>query len=137
MRFAHTFGLCHGDLTANNIILDSDNQIQIVDFSPIRLEGHTQKWIGNFSGEGWKPDRDISAVNLVCRNIQTGNPLLNYDYPSKSLKMLKTVSDMTEEGKSFDEIFERLNDECRFELAYDTEVSEFIQWVESFEQSLD
>jgi serine/threonine protein kinase len=32
LRFAHSFGLLHSQLTANNILFDSDRCIQIVDF---------------------------------------------------------------------------------------------------------
>jgi serine/threonine protein kinase len=37
-RFAHGRGLVHRGLKASNVLFDTDRQIQIADFSPIRLE---------------------------------------------------------------------------------------------------
>jgi serine/threonine protein kinase len=49
LRFAHVLGLLHGGLKASNAIFDADRQIQIADFSPIRLETGAAE---PFSGEG-------------------------------------------------------------------------------------
>jgi serine/threonine protein kinase len=37
LRFAHSHGLLHGQLTGNSSLFDSDHCIQIVDFGPITL----------------------------------------------------------------------------------------------------
>jgi tRNA A-37 threonylcarbamoyl transferase component Bud32 len=39
LRFAHSLGLVHGQLTTNNIVFDSDHCIEMVQFNPIVLEG--------------------------------------------------------------------------------------------------
>jgi serine/threonine protein kinase len=39
LRFAHSFRLIHGHLTANDIFFDSDHRVQIADFGMIGLDG--------------------------------------------------------------------------------------------------
>jgi serine/threonine protein kinase len=39
LRFAHSFGLIHGSLTASNILFDADHCIQIADFGLFGFEG--------------------------------------------------------------------------------------------------
>jgi serine/threonine protein kinase len=66
LRFAHGFGLLHGDLKASNVLFDADRRIQIADFSPIRLErGDAEP----FSGEGWSPTADVCALVSLLLNI--------------------------------------------------------------------
>jgi serine/threonine protein kinase len=60
LRFARSFGLVHGGLTANDILFDSDDCIRIVDFKPILLEaGESESeeatTLGAVSIERWKP----------------------------------------------------------------------------------
>jgi serine/threonine protein kinase len=73
LRFAHSFGLIHGHLTANNIFFDGDHRVQITDFG---LDGRdsTARWgIGGFSGEGWTPQADIRAFVSLLFEIVVGN----------------------------------------------------------------
>jgi serine/threonine protein kinase len=81
LQFAHSFGLVHGSLTANNILFDSDHCIQIVDFKPIGLEfGKSSKestektQLGGFSMERWTPEKDIEAFASILFEIVIGRP---------------------------------------------------------------
>jgi serine/threonine protein kinase len=69
LGFAHSLGLIHGHLTANNIFFDSDHRVQIADFGMIGLEvgEGTARWgIAGILGEGWTPEVDIRAfVSLL------------------------------------------------------------------------
>jgi serine/threonine protein kinase len=56
LRFAHSFGLLHGALTASNILFDKNHCIQIADFTPLRLE---TREVGGFSGARWTQRTDI------------------------------------------------------------------------------
>jgi hypothetical protein len=80
-RYAHSLGLVHCRLTANNILFDSDHCIQIVDFHPIFLEvGESEieseeggQLVG-FSGEGWTAERDIQAFASILFELVFGHP---------------------------------------------------------------
>jgi hypothetical protein len=68
LRFSHSLGLLHGNLTGNNILFDSDHCVQIVDFNPIVsevVESENESEYGTqfrgFSREGWTPKMDIQA----------------------------------------------------------------------------
>jgi serine/threonine protein kinase len=82
LQFAHSLGLCHGHLTGNNILFDSDHCIQIVDFNPIFLEvGESEIeseegiQLGAVSGKGWTPERDIQAfASILCELMFDGSP---------------------------------------------------------------
>jgi hypothetical protein len=81
LRFAHSFELLHGYLTARNILFDSDYFIQIVEFNSILLkiaesesEGVEEAKLGGFSGEGWIPERDIEAFVSILFEIVVGRP---------------------------------------------------------------
>jgi hypothetical protein len=73
LRFAHGFGLLHGEVKASNILFDADRRIQITYFSPIRLEtGEVEP----FSSEGWAPTADVSSFasllfEMVALSLRT------------------------------------------------------------------
>jgi serine/threonine protein kinase len=69
LRFAHSLGLLHGGLKASNVLFDADQQIQIADFSPIRLETGDA---GPFSGEWWSPAADVCAFASLLSEIAVG-----------------------------------------------------------------
>jgi serine/threonine protein kinase len=79
LRFAHSLGLVHGCLTANNILFDFDHCVQIVDFNLCRLairhrESEEKAHLGSFSGEGWAPEKDIQAFASILFEIVFGRP---------------------------------------------------------------
>jgi hypothetical protein len=92
------------------------------------LAEHTQECIVNFADEGWNPDRDIDAVHLVWMNIPIRDPRFQYGDPFMYLDILRTVSDMTTGGKSFDEISKSLKGSGCLESVRDgdQEASEFV-----------
>jgi serine/threonine protein kinase len=141
LRFAHGLGLLHGGLKASNVLFDADGRVQIADFSPTRLEP--------FSGEGWSPAADLSAFASLLFEIAVGRPAIPPagagGAPPVPARVPGFVSRMIAEGQSpepqrrlsFVGIVERLK-ENRFEImagVNSKEVSAFVAWVESAEQS--
>jgi serine/threonine protein kinase len=143
-RFAHSLGLFHGHLTANNIFFDSDHFIQIVDFQPILFEvekneseGETQ--LGGFSKEKWIPERDIRAFAAILFEIVVGRPAT--DEASVPTNIPAFVSQIIESELHptsgtrypFDALFVTLKqNDFRIEDGVDSEeVSAFVRWVES------
>jgi serine/threonine protein kinase len=77
LRFAHSFWLVHGHLTANNILFDSDHCIQIINFHPISLEvGESEEGtqLGDFSGTRRALKRDIQAFVSILFQLLFGHP---------------------------------------------------------------
>jgi serine/threonine protein kinase len=71
-RFVQSLVWIHGYSTTNNIVLDSDHEIHIVDFKPVRLEiceGESESEegakFGRFSREGWTSRMDVCAFALI------------------------------------------------------------------------
>jgi serine/threonine protein kinase len=133
LRFGHGFGLLHGVVKAGNVFFDADRRIQIVDFSPIRLE--TGK-VEPFVGEKWSPAGDVCAfVSLLAEIAVQPAPAAFPEF----------VSAMIEDGRvpesqyrlSWPQIIGRLT-ENRFAIVPGVdsqEVAAFVAWVESEEQS--
>jgi hypothetical protein len=64
LQYAHSLGLLHGHLTANNVIFDGAGTIQITDFylngfGAVKGSEGTQGDGGGFSGEGWTVKCDL------------------------------------------------------------------------------
>jgi serine/threonine protein kinase len=87
LRFAHSLGLVHGHLTANNILFDSDHCIEMVDFKPIGLEvgesegevegeGEVGTQLVGFSWKGWTLERDIGGFASILFELMFGRPPL-------------------------------------------------------------
>jgi hypothetical protein len=73
---AQSIGLIPGDLTATNILFDSDRGVQIVNLGLIDLEGHDGrgKWgIGGFSEKGWTPHVDTRTFFSLFLEIGVGH----------------------------------------------------------------
>jgi serine/threonine protein kinase len=150
LQFAHSHGLLHGNLTASNIVCDSDHCIQIVDFTPIRLEvveneskgeGEEGTTLGGFSGQRWTPQADISAFASILFEIVVGQPAngetsVPTNIPHFVRKIIETAL-WSKRKYSFHEILEILKaNNFEIEDGVDSaEVLEFIRWVESAEQS--
>jgi serine/threonine protein kinase len=150
LRFAHSFGLLHNHLTASNIFFDCDHLIQIVDFQSILVEvveseneGEEGAQLWGFSGEGFAPERDIKAFASILFEIVTGRPATGEvsvprDIPAFVSKIIEKGLWLKSGAKySFCDIFEILkHNEFRIERDVDSaEVSAFVSWVESAEQS--
>jgi hypothetical protein len=148
LRFVHSLGLFHGHLTTNDILVDSNDCIQIVDFQPMLLkvgamegesEGGTQ--LGMFSEEGWTRKRDIEAFASIVFEIMVDRPRRSEtsippDIPSFVSEMIERSFSLKFKAKySFQDIFETLQaNEFRIEDDVDSaEVSAFVSWVESAE----
>jgi serine/threonine protein kinase len=66
LRFSHGLGLLHGSVKASNILFDSDQRIQLADFSQMRLStGEVEP----FSSEGWSPKADVLAFVSLLSEI--------------------------------------------------------------------
>jgi serine/threonine protein kinase len=68
LRYAHSLGLLHGHLTANNILFDSDHCVQIVDFQSMLLEvGESEEGtqLRSFSRERWLSKMDLHAFASI------------------------------------------------------------------------
>jgi serine/threonine protein kinase len=147
LRFAHSLGLVHGNLTMNNILYDSDYCIQIVDFNAIALEVDKSENeevtpFGGFSGKGWTHERDIQAFASILFELVFGRPL--QDEASIPTGIPNFVSMIIESGLSplsrlsysFNTILKILkkND---FQIEDDVDSAEaaaFVSWAQSAEQ---
>jgi serine/threonine protein kinase len=146
MRFAHSLGLLHGHLTANNVLFDDDGMIQICDFclkslSEVECNSEAIAEVGGFSGENWRPDADIRGFADLLSQIVIGG---SSEESRSSQSILPFVLKMIEEGQSEDskvkvsfvDIFETLKTEG-FELLEgvdSNEVSNFVSWIELSEE---
>jgi serine/threonine protein kinase len=148
LRFAHSLGLLPGHLTGNNILFDSDHCIQIVDFNPIavevgEMESEDETQFVGFSREGWTPERDIQAFPPILFELVFGRPPQDEasiptgipDYVSR--RMESSLSPRSGTSYSFNTILEILtqNDFAIEDGVDSAEVSAFVSWVESAEQS--
>jgi hypothetical protein len=156
LRFAHSLGLVHGHLTGNNILFDFDHCIQIVDFKPIQLEiGQSENerftkseseeglQLGGFSGEGLTREKDIEAFASILFEVVVGRPANGETSVPANIPTF--VSSIIESGLwlkskskcSFHDIFEILkeNDFLIEDEVDSAEVSGFVSWVESAEDS--
>jgi hypothetical protein len=135
LRFAHSFGLIHGRLTANNIVFDWDHHIQITDF----FGGLTKQDLCGFSREEWSlyPDmREFASLlfEIVfsrCENEEEAIP----EFVSDIIKA--GSSPEMERLPSFHDVFATLK-QHQFKIMAgvdSTEVLAFIDWVEFWEES--
>jgi serine/threonine protein kinase len=146
LRFAHSFGLLHGSLKAENVLFDADHQIQIADFDPMRLNGIDT---GGFAGENWTPRCDVSAFAFLLFEILVGRPVtelsvtcgdvvLPTDVPEFVSEMIEKELSPNSDGKrSFIDIFESLEG-GGFRILADVDsedVAEFVNRVQLAEQS--
>jgi serine/threonine protein kinase len=138
LRFAHGLGLLHGGLKASNVLFDAERRIQIVDFSPTRLDKGA---VEPFSGDGWSPAADVSAFAALLSEIAVGAA----GGPAVPPGVPEFVSRTIEEGQSpgsqprlsFVGIVARPK-ENRFQIMAGVdseEVSAFVRGVELAEQS--
>jgi hypothetical protein len=156
LRFAHSLGLVHGHLTGNNILFDSNHNIQIVDFNPIVLEfgemetegedevetkSDAQTQLRGFSGEGWTLERDIQAFasilfELVLEHPPHAEAFIPTHIPDFVSMIIKAgLSARSRTRYSFNTILEMLKEHnFQIEDGVDSaEVSAFVKWVESSE----
>jgi hypothetical protein len=148
LRFAHSFGLFHGRLSARSILFDLNHCIQIVNFDPIVLEVVESEreieegmQLGGISGEEWRLERDIQAFALILLEIvvggsATGVQSIPASIPDFVAEIIKLGLYRTSVKRySFDDIFEILKENnFRIEDSVDSEeVSTFASWVESAE----
>jgi serine/threonine protein kinase len=146
MRFAHSYGLLHGDLTANNVIFDEDGVIQICDFcvkslSEVGGNSDAIAEVGGFSGENWRPDADIRGFAELLSKIVIGD---SSEESRTSQSCPAFVLKMIEQGQSSDspaivsfvEILETLrNEQFRILEGVDSnEVSNFVSWIKLSER---
>jgi serine/threonine protein kinase len=148
LEFAHSLGLVHNRLTANNILFDSDHCLQIVDFNAIQLEVGENKGedeerptSGGFSEQRWTPKADIYAFASILFEIVVGRQA--HGETSVPANIPDFVSQIIHAGLwsgsqcSFHDILEILKkNDFQIEDGVDSaEVFAFISWVESAEQS--
>jgi hypothetical protein len=147
LRFAHGLGLLHGHLSSSSVIFDGEHRIQVADFSGIRLVNGS---VDAFSGAEWSPSVDVSAFSMLVFEIviggsrspppRTGNGIC---FPPS---MPTFLSEIIEDGlsaqshtrRSFVDIVDVLK---RHDFGIDggvdsDEVSHFVKWVESAENSM-
>jgi serine/threonine protein kinase len=146
LRFVHSLGLLHGHLTANSIVVDSDRAIQIMDFHPILLEvseDEEETRLGGFSGNGWTPERDLQAFasilfEIVVGPAAQGESSIPTTIPAFVSQIIERGLSPTSETKcSLNVICDILkHNNFLIEDGVDSaEVSAFVSWVESAEQS--
>jgi serine/threonine protein kinase len=148
LQFAHSLGLVHGNLTASNILFDSDHCIQIVDFKPLGLavqksedEGEKMTKFGEVSRQRWTPQTDISSFASILFEIVGGQPTSGESSVPTTIPSF--VSEIIETGLwstrrcSFQDIMKILK-EKNFQIEDGVgaaNVFALINWLESREQS--
>jgi serine/threonine protein kinase len=145
LRFAHSLGLFHGNLTGNNVIFNDDGVLQITDFCVTGLgedgdnEG-SKADLGGFSGEKLTPNADVRAFTKILSEIVIGGSNQQDDGVSR---LPLFVSEMIERGQSgdlkaigsFSKILKILK-QNDFEIVEGTDledISSFVNWVERSE----
>jgi serine/threonine protein kinase len=149
LRYAHGHGLLHGSVKASNIIFDANHRIQIVDFSPIRLENESVEPFSGAGGAELDPTVDISGFASLLAEIGV-NRIVNSSIGSMEDSLHHSfvpdfVLEIIEAGQSpkspcqvsFINIFSRLKaNDFRILSGIDPEeVSAFVRWVESSEET--
>jgi hypothetical protein len=140
LRFAHGLGLLHGAVKAENVLFDADQRIQLADFSPIRLESGE---VEPFSGEGWAPAADVCGFASLLFEIVVGRPA-TLPVPGVAPEFVSKIiaygrSSESRHRLSFADIVECLKENSsEIVRGVDSEeVSAFVAWVKSAEQSGD
>jgi hypothetical protein len=145
MRFAHSFGLLHGDLTEDSIFLNDEGLIQICDFCQNSLSevvGNSEAMaeVGGFSGESWRPAADVRAFAELLSRIAIGKSAgamaCSQSVPVFVLKLIKRGQSLDSKSTlSFVDIFKTLkhHDFRILEGVDSKEVSSFVSWIESSE----
>jgi serine/threonine protein kinase len=77
LRYAHSLGLLHGNLTATNIFLDVNGLVEIRDFcvrdfAELGSDTDARANLSGFSGESWTPMADIVAFSRILSDIVVG-----------------------------------------------------------------
>jgi serine/threonine protein kinase len=152
LRFCHSLGLVHRALTSNNVIFDSDHGIQIINIVGIGLS-ECADWripdIYEEAAKGWRPKVDIRAFASLLFQIVVGSSVtvdsfpdidtaFPEDVPGFVSEMIRDELSFDDEPKrSFDDIIDILKaNEFGIVAGVDsTEISAFVRFVESFEQS--
>jgi serine/threonine protein kinase len=142
MRFAHSYGLLHGHLTANNVLFTDDGLIQICDFcvkslSDVGSHPEAMAEAGGFSGKSWRPAADVRAFAELLSKIVIGDSAeesgCSLSVPEFVLKMIERGESLDSNEKlSFVNIFETLKaNQFRILEGVDSkEVSDFVNWIE-------
>jgi tRNA A-37 threonylcarbamoyl transferase component Bud32 len=104
MRFAHSFGLLHGNLTGDNVVFNDEGLIQICDFrqnSFSEVDGHSEAIaeLGGFSEESWKPEADVRAFTELLSRIVIGD---SAEESGNSLSVSMFVLEIVKRGQSLD-----------------------------------
>jgi serine/threonine protein kinase len=150
LRFVHSLGGIHGYSTTNNIVLDSDHEIHIVDFKPVRLEvceGESEREseegtkFGRFSREGWTSRMHVCAFALILFEIMFGRPAQDEGFiptgiPDFVWQILELELYATSKTRySFHDIFETLKrNDFQIEVGVDSaEVFASVKWIECAE----
>jgi hypothetical protein len=142
LRFAHSFGLVHGRLTASNTLFDGDHCIQITDFHPVGFEGRESDTAVEAGFRG-----DVRAFISLLLEIVTSYPATLSggadDEETVGPRVSEVVSRIMELSQrdsgrrySFNNIIHEL-EQHQFEIVDGVdsgEVLAFVQWVELLEQ---
>jgi serine/threonine protein kinase len=150
LRFVHSFGLIHGNLNSNNILLDEAHRIQMIGFGRMDLEMQEGECgPGGDVDKGWAGQADIRAFGSLLVEITVGQPsILAGDRDSEGTVKLGVsilVSEIIEKIQSknwmrvnsLNSIIDILKkNEFQIEEGVDSEeVLEFVRWIEFMEQS--
>jgi serine/threonine protein kinase len=151
LRFAHSHGLIHGDLTSKNIIFDMDHRIQITELYRIGDKvGRREEDRGGFLNEEWSPDPDVRSFISILFEIIVGHPAMLpgsvntqeiafNDIPEFVSKLITSGQSLEWRiAQSFNHIFGILK-AYKFKIipgVDSVDVLAFVDWVESIEQSV-
>jgi serine/threonine protein kinase len=137
LRFGHSLGLLHGNLTGDNISFNEDGMIQISDFCLNDLRDWMGE-VGGFSGANWSPKADVQAFSRILSEIA-------FEADTKTVPLF--VNEIIERGQSteceavesFADILKILkqNDFEILEGVNIEEVTNFVSWIESTERLIE
>jgi hypothetical protein len=149
LRFVHSFGLQHGNLTMNNIHLREDGLITISDFFMKSIEDEASdesctEYVESFSGKCWRPTADVCAFAKILLEIvvvrSSDECELTPILPSFVFTLIEECQSAESTSRiSFADIFDILkqNDFNIVEGVDVKKVSDFVDWIERCERLIE
>jgi hypothetical protein len=135
LRFAHSHGILHGQLTMKDVRLNSDGMTEIHNFSVNGFGAFTgnadvRADDGSFSGEHWTPKGDIEAFTTIFSEIVIGASGDSCSFVSHIIGRGQSADSAAME--SFEDILKILkkND---FRIAESVDIKEvwnYVKWIE-------
>jgi serine/threonine protein kinase len=148
-RYAHGHGLLHGSVKASNLFFDAAHRVQLGDFSPISLLNGSVSPFTGAEGAEWNPSVDVCGFACLLAEIASdrtvNSSICSEEDPRHCVTVPEFVLMIIQVGQtrkchqqiSFVDIIDCLK-KHDFQILSGVdakEVSTFVSWVESSEQT--